>query len=1054
MTDTKICGSSEDDYDIRTIYKDSDGKIIKSQNSIISTEKRLSFQGQDLSKLESPVYEPSTTSSHYPSGFSVEYKYAEHRPDAYNLSAGSLQFYLKDYTKPIPPESDSIYEFDITVKSHTIKAYDLSGNLKQYTIDYSDGVNPGSDIIGKTWTGAVDNAKKNGKYSPGANGVMFHLTINDNSNSGNSSYILHFTEWDSGAGQIKPSNIYNLPTPSNTITNNTINILYSSINKYPVTINNQFYKINTFLNGVPLTDTTNSCNIQFPKVPDFVEPNYPSDTSIVAIWDLKHVPLTSNYVSMTIIGGNWWRDDDNSVKQKRLKMLGVKSIKGLTGGGTAGNYYIGPNTYDSAKSNMNNYYAIDQTYFRSWFSRQYMGLFHIDKLPPTTNPYMDVKIHFKTTKPSYIQQNTKGDYNLVATEIQSIGIQYSKNSIINEVNKILTKSITSSSTIPNIGVFYNYLSNIEPDTSSTLQSTTSSIITINGISINSNSIEITYKNKPVSSDTFKFTYRNYLLPADLTELKKPTNLAELNTNIKSSILGTFKNYAISNEISIDSINIETIQQDITGNIFALENIYTDNTLKTKAGVYITNKGNYPKAQWHVKTGHIESSYLYKSTDNMKIYNVTLPTSNEPVIGDLSYGNIYQLVDIWMKKYQNLNTHIKYNNDPINYSNIQFYNQPSGSDDSLCNFKTCSSIYTCPGFDNEQETCAGSGPSALAIYNTYMKSYGIGCVVGKPINSSAANGGIIDLDDLLDWSLKYGNTIYPEATGGAIMSWVVGTESSVIDYNTLTARISETTLKTNDTILYQYFDSFGDSTGMETAFNDILDKYGKNIVPLFAFCDIGKDSHFGNINNEWFGSSTTENHWWTSEKIEYIKTQTSTHPNIPNMTPGSIGANSYPVLIHGGAGQWASSSKIIDNIGSPHGTSSSRVTKILLSFGGELVPLSNLSSIDPDKLAQNIVNIIIKYGFDGIDFDLEGFSKSINDILWTTSLYGNVKRYFLEYESLIRADTSNKLGYGTNYRFTITDAPQPYYFVPIYWNARSTDNPYKGLDHTCYGKPCS
>ena len=280
-----------------------------------------------------------------------------------------------------------------------------------------------------------------------------------------------------------------------------------------------------------------------------------------------------------------------------------------------------------------------------------------------------------------------------------------------------------------------------------------------------------------------------------------------------------------------------------------------------------------------------------------------------------------------------------------------------------------------------------------------------------------------------------------------MTWVVGTESNIVTENDFKNYINPSDLFKNDTILYQYFDAFGaQGTGetMPSELNNFLDSFYHNgkqyLYPLFAFCDIGSDTSYGNLNIPWSGG----NSWWTEQKYELIS-QNKDKYGLPDTSPGYIASPSQvPVMINGGAGQWASSNTILKTIGNP----GNRQYKIILSFGGQLVPMANLHNWNNDILAQNLVNIVVKYGFDGIDFDLEGYDNSINgqsDIIWTANLYGNVKRYFLNYEKFINENTN--LGYPSNYNFLITDAPQPGYFRNIYWNAQAktsempkSDNP--------------
>ena len=176
--------------------------------------------------------------------------------------------------------------------------------------------------------------------------------------------------------------------------------------------------------------------------------------------------------------------------------------------------------------------------------------------------------------------------------------------------------------------------------------------------------------------------------------------------------------------------------------------------------------------------------------------------------------------------------------------------------------------------------------------------------------------------------------------------------------------------------------------------------------------------------------------------------------------------------NGATGQWVNTmdtppvnnaNKIITTLGKPtnnmpgktikseSSTNSipTRSTKILLSFGGQNVSLVNTSILNTDILAQQLVNLVVKYAFDGIDFDLEGFSRKPSDIIWVTSLYGNVKKYFLGLEALISKNVKDRLtdknivdlGYPQEYTFMITDAPQPAYFTPEYWgNVMDSSSP--------------
>tara|TARA_B110000971_G_C20038534_1_gene516018 strand:+ start:1112 stop:4558 length:3447 start_codon:yes stop_codon:yes gene_type:complete len=339
-------------------------------------------------------------------------------------------------------------------------------------------------------------------------------------------------------------------------------------------------------------------------------------------------------------------------------------------------------------------------------------------------------------------------------------------------------------------------------------------------------------------------------------------------------------------------------------------------------------------------------------------------------------------------------------------------------------------------------------------------------------------------------------IYTSTTDGpnsAIMTWAIAnylsykpdSTGSTVQINNVTQlhkRISPNTLSSNNTILYQYCDAFGlyGAGDMLTSLKDIIDGYTTTtttdkkcwIVPILSFCDIGSDPNYVSMSTHPFD---TIKDWWTSDKYTYLynyyqygtssKGESTTPRNPYNLANPKIGQindiGNYVVMTSGATGQWVNTmvtprvnnaNKIITTLGKPTNNmpgktiktestngSPTRSTKILLSFGGQNVSLVNTSILNTDILAQQLVNLVVKYAFDGIDFDLEGFSRKPSDIIWVTSLYGNVKKYFLGLEALIRDD--NLLGYPSDYTFMITDAPQPAYFTPEYWgNVMDSSSP--------------
>ena len=116
---------------------------------------------------------------------------------------------------------------------------------------------------------------------------------------------------------------------------------------------------------------------------------------------------------------------------------------------------------------------------------------------------------------------------------------------------------------------------------------------------------------------------------------------------------------------------------------------------------------------------------------------------------------------------------------------------------------------------------------------------------------------------------------------------------------------------------------------------------------------------------------------------------------------------------------------------PHG-------KRLFSFGGALVAAGGIGGIDPIKMARQLVMLVIKYGGEGIDFDLENYSKSPSDLSWTMKLMCSTKMYFNYIQYMCNANPAIKqamypnLTDNTPIQFITTDASQPLYFVKEYW----------------------
>lgn len=992
------------------------------------------FEGQDLPKLISPVFNTNTKSSYIPQGLQV--KYDDGEPIEYvNYTSSNVNIYLKGYSTLIPDQRDSnSHIWNSPNEVLDLKLQTLDGNFKDGTLSIINSTGKKED----TWEKLIGDK---GGYSWEAKGTT----------------DLYLNLWSESGGPISKflkSKPINVGTTLNKISEDKIieidyNILYS----YPpnITIPALEYRLETYKSDFK-NNTGSDYGITFPQVIPIINPDTSNKTNMASIWNINCPPTSYGnptcQVSNTLIPGKWWTTDAILEKKSLMKMLKMYTNNDVSSMETPpGNYLVCPKGNHESFSNSENYlYANDQKYFTGWFSSQYIGAYKLDnafKADINKLTYFDYKLQFKINNDiiNNLFSTGKGDVTLLNLKnLESLPLLNLNTNIRTSVNNILAPG---DDNLPKLGIYSSSLLNIEKADSS-YQNIESSENVITKVSIVDSSLNIQYKgDKPViSGDIYDFTYRAFILKDDYNYIKDKFDTIssniynDMNTNIKK--YGLQSNMNILNTISKTK---ENIYDGVLENPFEIKNYYTSVTLTTKSGDNITSSTPITDA---CDKGHINVKHLYETTKaftKSNLFNVTLPSFKQPIYGDISYGDVYFYVDKWMRNISNV-----YKGSPVNVCNMQFYNQPSPSKclDNECNYTTCSSLYECPGFSSG-DSCEASGPSGLVMYNTFMKGYDIQLAVGKPIiNESAPAGGYVEIPTLIDWSAKNGNKVYPSSEGGAIMTWVVGTESSVTNVDEFNSIMKADYLHTNKIKLYQYFDSFGPtspdgSETMATYLQDFFNKYNvgdQYLTPIFAFCDIGSDDSFGDITIPWSGNSKGDA-WWSPDKIKIVKENEEKY-DLPDLQPSYIASpNQVPVLVNGGAGQWASSNDIMGVIGTPGKRTNKDTKRCILSFGGQLVPMANLHTWDVEKVAQNLVNIVVKHGFDGIDFDLEGYDNSINgqiDIIWTANLYGNVKRYFLNYEKLIK--DNKELGYPEGYTFWITDAPQPGYFRTIYWNAQA------------------
>ena len=1013
-----------------------------SDNEIKASGKGTSFYGEDLPKLISPVYDPNTKSSYIPQGLQVQYDESE-SISYVNYTSSNVNVYLKGYSTLIPPNLGSnSYVWDNPNDTLNLKLQTLEGKFQEGTLSVL-GTVKASD----TWDKLIGSK---GGFSWHASGTS-NLKIQIYKAVGGP-LIKFFKD--------KPINVGTILNPvSDRIINVDYNILYS----YPpnITVPALEYRLETYDNT--FTNKGGSdYGITIPQIIPIENPDTLNKTNMASIWNITcpagSPTNTVCQVSNTLIPGKWWTTEAILEKKSLIKMLKMSTnddILEMTS--NPGNYSVCPKTNGSKFTKSENYlYAKDQKYFRGWFSSQYIGAYrlknvfvpNIDKLT-----YFDYKLQFKINK-DIIGDLFKIEKDITLLQLknlEALPLLNTNTSIAGSINKLLQDGTDD---LPKLGVYSSSLLKIEKESneSNLSENSSSDSNTITNISITDNNLVINYKgggDTPViSGDTYNFTYRSFMLTNDYNYIKN--NFETINSDVYNDMNSNIKKYGLQSNMNIlntiDKINDNIYNGEIT-NPFEIKDYYTSVTLSTKSSENITS--STPVSD-RCDDEKINVDHIYGTTQEFaknNIFNVTLPSFDQPISGDVSYGDVYSYVDKWMK---NISSVYKSSSkpSPVNVCNMQFYNQPSPSKcgSNECNYTTCRSLYSCPGFSGE-DSCEASGPSGLVMYNTYMKDYNIELAVGKPIKrESAPAGGFVAIPTLLNWSKQNGKKVYPSSDGGAIMTWVVGTESSVTNVDEFKSIIPSKDLIDNKIKLYQYFDSFGPqssggSATMATFLQDFFNEYNKGdqyLTPIFAFCDIGSDDSFGDITIPWGGNSEGDP-WWSPEKINIVKENKDKY-DLPDLQPSYIASpNQVPVLVNGGAGQWASSNDIISVIGPPGNRTNSDTKRCILSFGGQLVPMANLHTWDVEKVAQNLVNLVVKYGFDGIDFDLEGYDNSINgqiDVIWTANLYGNVKRYFLNYEKLINSDEGQKLGYPKDYTFWITDAPQPGYFRTIYWNAQA------------------
>jgi hypothetical protein len=1027
---------------INTFYND-----LLSEQTLTPSGGGTFFYGEDKPQLLAPVYDTKSGSSYLPQGLQIKYDQTS-SPEYVSYSSSNVNVYLdgytngtgdnvwKDPTKPFPVTLDTL---DNKTISGVIKA-DLtySGLDKPYPTNWTDLISGLSGDGGYMWD-AHDVTTLVFQLRPRPGGTVTPLSKD------------------------KPLAV---GTELQKVEDNTIRLYYTIISQFPPNITapaneNRFTTYDSNFKEL-------QGSITIPLITPIIPPDNISLTNVASIWSINCSPGSATptcQVSNSLIPGDWWTHTAVDEKKNLIKMLKIHSDEIVNSQSSSpGNYLVCKGT--NYKNNTNYFYANDQKYFRGWFSGQYIGAYVFEKaFSPSIDKitYFDYNLNFNiiTDNVNPLFKDIKGIINLNLKHLEALPILNSSLYIKKTVNDILFKG---DSSLPKLGVYSSTLYSIK-ENKKMLEDTST---VISKISINDGNLIINYSGDsptpPIEGDIYSMTFRSFILNKDLEYVLNYKG--NMNSNIYESMKKDISLFGLNNKMSINNdVNIvkTNIYSGTLINPFTVKAFDSIVTLVSKGDEYITSKASL--GQENRCDGNHVKAKLYESTTEFNkdhIFNVTLPTFSEPLYGNLSYGDVYSYVDEWMK---NISDSYKSNPIPVNVCNMQFYNQPSPAscNGQECNYMTCSSLYECPGFSGD-DMCEASGPSGLVMYNTFMKGFGIQLAVGKPIEkASAPAGGFVEIDTLLGWSKQNGKKVYPKSKGGAIMTWVVGTESSIVTAPELTAIVKPTDLQQNDTILYQYFDAFG-GTGdgiletMPPALQQFLDSYNtdkQHIVPIFAFCDIGSDPLYGDLSKPWGGGSN----WWTEDKMKIVQ-QNKDKYLLPSVTPGFIAPpTQVPVLVNGGAGQWASSSVILDTIGTPGKRTNTSTERIILSFGGQLVPMANLHSWDVDLLAQNLVNIVVKYGFDGVDFDLEGYDNSINgqsDIVWTANLYGSVKRYFLNYEKFINTDEGQKLGYLKDYTFWITDAPQPGYFRSIYWNAQATTSdmpPSTGKGCVC-SKECS
>ena len=1003
-----------------------------------------SFYGEDLPKLISPVYDPNTKSSYIPQGLQVHYDEGE-SISYVNYTSSNVNVYLKGYSTLIPTNLGSnSYVWDNPSDTLNLKLQTLDGKFQEGTLSVSEIVKPSDtwdNLIGSkggfSWR-AKDKSDLKIQIYPTA-GPTLNKFLKD-----------------------KPINVGTILNP---VSDRIIDVDYNILYNYPpnITVPALEYRLKTYDNTFN-AKVGSDYGITIPQIIPIENPDTLNKTNMASIWNITcpagSPTNTVCQVSNTLIPGKWWTTEALVEKKDLIKMLKMSTnddILEMTS--NPGNYLVCPKTNGDLFTKSENYlYAKDQKYFRGWFSGQYIGAYRLTKaFEPDINKltYFDYRLQFKINKDiignlfKIEKKEKESDITLLNLKnLEALPLLNTNTSIAGSINKLLQDGTDD---LPKLGVYSSSLLLIEK-ASSLLESSDADSNTITNISITGNNLVINYKgggDTPViSGDTYNFTYRAFMLPDDYNFIKD--KFETINSNVYNDMNSNIKKYGLQSNINILNTIVkknDNIYKGELTNPFEIKDYYTSVTLTTKSSENITS--STPVTDRCDKE-NINVNHIYGTTPEFaknNIFNVTLPSFDQPISGDVSYGDVYSYVDKWMR---NISSTYKSSpkSSPVNVCNMQFYNQPSpskcGSND--CNYTTCSSLYSCPGFSGG-DSCEASGPSGLVMYNTYMKGYNIELAVGKPIiPESAPARGFVDIPTLLNWSNKNGKKVYPSSDGGAIMTWVVGTESSITNVSGFKSIIPSKDLITNKIKLYQYFDSFGpQSSGgpatMATYLQEFFNEYNKGdqyLTPIFAFCDIGSDDSFGDITIPWGGNSEGDP-WWTQDKIKIVQTNKDKY-DLPDLQPSYIASpNQVPVLVNGGAGQWASSNDIISVIGTPGKRTNSDTKRCIISFGGQLVPMANLHTWDVEKVAQNLVNIVVKYGFDGIDFDLEGYDNSINgqiDIIWTANLYGNVKRYFLNYEKLINTEDGQQLGYPKDYTFWITDAPQPGYFRTIYWNAQA------------------